>query len=308
MNILVRADSSSTIGTGHIMRDLVLAKQFANDNVTFATRDLPGNIHHKINAAGYQKIMLQTNSYEELNMLVKKLSVDMIVIDHYDIDYKFEKKLKESNPNVTIFVLDDTYEKHCADILLNHNISGNEKKYANLVPKHCKLRCGSKYTLLRDEFVQAKKEKRKIRKKKKSKTIFIAMGGADHSNISIDILKVIKQVRKSYKHDIQVNIVTTNANKNLNRLKKYCKDKKWINLYINSNEIAKLMIKSDFAIVTPSVTVNEVYYLQLPMIAIKTADNQIDMYRYLKKQKYNVFDKFKKEKLKVALQKLLHEK
>ena len=43
-NILVRADSSSTIGTGHIMRDLVLASSYKNDNITFATLDLEGNI------------------------------------------------------------------------------------------------------------------------------------------------------------------------------------------------------------------------------------------------------------------------
>ena len=33
MNILVRADSSSYIGTGHIMRDLVLAKEYKNENI-----------------------------------------------------------------------------------------------------------------------------------------------------------------------------------------------------------------------------------------------------------------------------------
>ena len=47
-NILIRADSSSTIGTGHIMRDLVLAKQFPDAHIIFATQDLPGNINHKI--------------------------------------------------------------------------------------------------------------------------------------------------------------------------------------------------------------------------------------------------------------------
>lgn len=44
MNILFRADSSSTIGTGHIMRDLVLAKQYSDDKIVFATQELDGNI------------------------------------------------------------------------------------------------------------------------------------------------------------------------------------------------------------------------------------------------------------------------
>ena len=308
MNILIRADSSSFIGTGHIMRDLVLAKRYKAENIIFAVRELDGNINYKIDEEGYNKLILQTNDFEELDKIIKELNIDMIVIDHHEINYNFEKKLKDLNPNLKIFVFDDTYEKHFCDILLNHNISADKKKYKNLVLKHCELRCGSKYTLLRDEFIEAKKQNKKIRKDRKIKTIFIAMGGADHSNINIDILKTIKKVRKNHKQNIKVNIVTTNANKNLEKLKVYCKNKKWINLHINSNKIAKLMIKSDFAIVTPSVTVNEVYYLGLPIITIKTAENQIDMYEFLKKQKYNVLDKFKKEKLKKALKKLLKEK
>ena len=308
MNILIRADSSSFIGTGHIMRDLVLAKRYKAENIIFAVRELDGNINYKIDEEGYNKLILQTNDFEELDKIIKELNIDMIVIDHYEINYNFEKKLKDLNPNLKIFVFDDTYEKHFCDILLNHNISADKKKYKNLVLKHCELRCGSKYTLLRDEFIEAKKQNKKIRKDRKIKTIFIAMGGADHSNINIDILKTIKKVRKNHKQNIKVNIVTTNANKNLEKLKVYCKNKKWINLHINSNKIAELMIKSNFAIVTPSVTVNEVYYLGLPIITIKTAENQIDMYEFLKKQKYNVLDKFKKEKLKKALKKLLKEK
>jgi UDP-2,4-diacetamido-2,4,6-trideoxy-beta-L-altropyranose hydrolase len=297
MNILIRADSSSFIGTGHIMRDLVLAKQYKTENIIFAVRELAGNINYKIDEAGYSKVVLNTNDFEELNEIIRNLNIDMIVIDHYEINYDFEKRIKESNPNLKIFVFDDTYEKHYCNILLNHNISADEKKYQNLVPKDCELRCGSKYTLLREEFLEAKKQKNNIKKDKRIKTIFIAMGGADHSNINIDILKTIKKVRKNHKQNIKVNIVTTNANKNLEKLKVYCKSKKWINLYINSNKIAELMIKSDLVIVTPSVTVNEVYYLELPIIAIKTADNQIDIYRYLKKKKFSVLKKFKINKL-----------
>lgn len=297
MNILIRANSSSYIGIGHIMRDLVLVKQYSNDNIIFATENLDGNINHKIIEAGYKIELLKSNSFDELNELIKKLNIDMIIIDNYEINYNFEKNLKELNPSLKIFVFDDTYEKHFCDILINHNISANEKKYKNLVPNNCELRCGSKYTLLRDEFLEAKKQKNSIKKDKKIKTIFVAMGGADHSNINIDILKVVNKIRKKNKKNIKVNIVSTNANKNLEKLKNYCKNKKWINLYINSKQIAKLMSESDFAIVTPSVTVNEVYYLKLPIIAIKTADNQIDIYRYLKKKRFSVLKKFKINKL-----------
>ena len=293
MNILIRADSSSFIGTGHIMRDLVLAKQYKVGNIIFAVRELEGSIDYKIDEEGYNKLILQTNDFEELDKIIKELNIDMLVIDHYDINYDFEKRLKEENKNLKIFVFDDTYEKHFCDILLNHNISADEKKYGNLVPKNCELKCGSKYTLLRDEFLEAKKQKNSIKKDKKNKTIFIAMGGADHSNVNIDILKVVNKVRKK---NIKINIVSTNANENLEKLKDYCKNKKWINLHINSKQIAKLMIKSDFAIVTPSVTVNEVCYLELPFIAIKTANNQKDMYKYLKKKKFLVLKKFNSEK------------
>ena len=299
MNILVRADSSSYIGTGHIMRDLVLAKEYKNENIIFATQDLVGNINHQIIETGYKIELLKSNDFEELNKLVKKFEIDMIIIDNYDIDYNFEKKLKEDNSSLKIFVLDDTYEKHFCDILLNHNIYADEKKYKNKVPENCELRCGAKYTLLRDEFLEIKKAKKRV--KKKNQTIFLGLGGADHKNLNIKILKVVEKFKKSLK----VNLVTTTANKNLEELKEYCKDKKWINLQINSNEVAKLMSKSDFAIVTPSVTANEIFYLDLPMITIKTAKNQKEMYKYLKKQGYSSMKKFDKRLLEKSIIKLL---
>ncbi|MDN5083078.1 UDP-2,4-diacetamido-2,4,6-trideoxy-beta-L-altropyranose hydrolase [Aliarcobacter butzleri] len=298
MNILIRADSSSYIGTGHIMRDLVLAKKFSKDQIIFATQDLEGNINHKIKESNYNIEILNNNNFEELNKLIKKLNIDMIIIDHYEINYDFEKKLKEQNSKLKIFVFDDTYEKHYCDILLNHNIYADEKKYRNLVPKDCELKCGTNYTLLREEFLEAKKQKQTIKKENRLKTLFIAIGGADHKNLNITILKNIKIVCKK---NIKVNLVTTTANRNLEKLKRYCKDKEWINLHINSKEVANLMNQSNFAIITPSVTANEAYFLDLPFIAIKTAKNQKQMYKFLKRNNYFILKKFNESGLKKYL-------
>ena len=149
--ILFRADSSSTIGTGHIMRDLVLATKYKNADITFATQKLKGNINHKILKAGYKLKNLKSNSKKELVKLIKKLHIDLLVIDHYGIDYKKEKYIKEKT-GVKILSFDDTYEKHHCDIVLNHNLGADKKRYKSLVPTTCKIKCGAKYTLLRDEF------------------------------------------------------------------------------------------------------------------------------------------------------------
>ncbi len=299
MNILIRADSSSAIGTGHIKRVLVLAKEFRDDNIIFAVQDLNGNINSEIEKAGHAIKILKNNSFKELDNLIKKLEIDMIIIDNYEIDYSFEKKLKKENPNLKIFVLDDTYKKHFCDILLNHNIYADEKKYKNKVPKGCEIRCGAKYTLLRDEFKKIKKSP--ITTHQSPTTIFLSMGGADNKNLNIKILKVLKK----YKKNIKINLLTTSANKNLEELKKYCKSKKWIDLHIDSKEVAKLMQESSFAIITPSVTANEAYFLGLRMIVIKTAKNQHQMYKYLSKKGYFALKKFDKKELKKSIDKIL---
>ena len=280
INILFRADSSSTIGTGHIMRDLVLAKQYSNSQIIFATQALEGNINHKIIEAKYQLEMLSSNSIEELDRVIKKFKINTLIIDHYEIDYGFEKELKTQNSKLKILSFDDTYEKHHCDILLNHNISADEGRYKDLVPKECELRCGSKYTLLREEFYHEKAIKRK-----KIYDVFIAMGGADTQNLNIQLLELLPP-------SFKIVLVTTTANKNLEALKVYVENKELVDLYINSSEIAKMMNESRFAIVTPSVTVNEVHFMKLPFLAIKTADNQMDMYEYLKKNKYLVQKEF----------------
>ncbi len=291
MNILFRADSSSIIGTGHIMRDLVLASQYPNANITFATMELNGNLNHKIIEAGYKIELLKTNDFDELYELIKKLYIDMIIIDHYGIDYEFEKKLKVSNSNLKIFVFDDLYEKHHCDILLNHNIYADENKYKELVPQGCELRCGAKYTLLRDEFIEEKK-KTDVAKE----AIFIGMGGADSANLSQKILEVLTPLTNQ-----KINVVTTSVNPHIDSLQAFVAKHPNVELHIDSHKIAHLMNQSLLAIATPSVILNELFYLDIRFIAIQTADNQKYMVEFLKKNKFDILESLEVSKFKALI-------
>lgn len=272
MKILFRCDSSSSIGLGHVMRDLVLAKQYLDDEIHFATQNFSGNINEQI---PYPIHKLKSNATHELIELIKALHVKMLIIDHYGIHYEDEKAIKEAT-NIKILSFDDTYEKHYCDILLNHNISADETRYKDLVPLFCKLQCGSKYTLIRDEF-----KKEKAIKREKNYDVLVAMGGTDSANLNINILKILTD-------NCNISVLTTSANAHLKELKLYSQSRSNIFLHVNSNEVAKLINQSNFAIITPSVIVHEVLYMDVPFLAIKTASNQDDMYVWLQQNKYTV--------------------
>jgi len=279
----------------------VLAKQYENEdhNIIFATQDLPYNINDKIKDSGYQVKTLLTNDVDEIINIIKLEKVDMVVIDHYDIDINYETKLKDKT-GVKILSFDDMYSYHNCDIVLNHNVCGKKERYKDLVPKNCEIRCGEEFTLIRDEF---KIEKNKPKQKKDKLSVLVAIGGSDSTNINIKILEVLETFQ-----DIYVDVVTTNANGNLEELKFYCKDKKSIKLHIDTTKMAKLIHNSNFAIITPSVTANEVLFMGVPFIAIKTVDNQDEMYRYLIKNNYEAMSKFKGSILMNKIQKILNEK
>lgn len=280
MNILFRVDSSSKIGIGHLMRCLVLAEQYKKNNITFAAQSIEGNANQKIIDKGYKLIILANNSIDELCKNIELLNIEFIVFDHYGIDDKFEKSIKDKT-GIHILSFDDTYKKHHCDILLNHNIYADASQYKNLVPNFCEIRCGKEYTLIRDEFKKIKTRGRPT--KQKIPVIFVSLGGADKNNISLDVLKILTGFK-----NILVNFATTSSNQNIDELNNYTKQLKNFNIYVDC-DIAELMNNSDVAIITPSVIVHEAIFMELPFITIKTADNQEIMHQYLFKNNYPVF-------------------
>ena len=108
MNIAFRTDSSYTIGTGHIHRCLNIARKFKKKKINvFFVNDYPGNIN-KIIQKEFALFNLSTNysqysySYKsniyDANLtvkLIKKLNIDLLFIDNYLIQEKWEEKVSK---------------------------------------------------------------------------------------------------------------------------------------------------------------------------------------------------------------------
>lgn len=279
MNLLIRADSSSTIGLGHIMRDLVLAQHYPHATITFACQDLAGNIMAQI---PYSVHILASNTPEELIELIQDKKINRVIFDHYGIDHLFEKKVKEST-DVTIVSLDDTYQKHCCDILINPNIYAQEERYKELVPNRTIIRCGKEFLLIREEFHIA------VQKSKlPTNAILVAMGGSDPLNLSMEVIAALPATQP-------IHLITTTANPHLDQLQVYIQLHPHITLHINTPDMATLMHQCALAIITPSSIAHEVMFMELPFIAIQSAENQREFVAYMKREHLSILPHFEKE-------------
>ncbi|EAL5963984.1 UDP-2,4-diacetamido-2,4,6-trideoxy-beta-L-altropyranose hydrolase [Campylobacter jejuni] len=270
MKVLFRSDSSSQIGFGHIKRDLVLAKQY--DNVSFACLPLENSLIDEIPYPVYE---LSSESIYELINLIKEEKFELLIIDHYGISVDDEKLIKLET-GIKILSFDDEIKPHHCDILLNVNAYSKASDYEGLVPFKCEVRCGFSYALIREEFYQeAKKNREKIY------DFFICMGGTDIKNLSMELANELPKTKT-------ICIATSSSNPNLKKLQKFVKLHNNIKLFINHDNIAKLMNESSKLIISASSLVNEALLLKAKFKVICVSKNQEKLAIWLAKKGYEV--------------------
>jgi UDP-2,4-diacetamido-2,4,6-trideoxy-beta-L-altropyranose hydrolase len=172
MRVLIRADASPTIGSGHIARCLTLARVLREqgNHVAFACRRLPGHRLDALQGEGFETFALPERYVDEDprqaieamlpwqadidaldDLLEGHAGFDWIIADHYGLDHHWQTAARRWAPRIAA-VDDLASRRYSVDLLLNQNLSGLSENYAPLLPDGCRTLLGPRYAMLREEF------------------------------------------------------------------------------------------------------------------------------------------------------------
>ena len=275
MKIAIRADASTQIGSGHIMRMLTLANALKKKGhiVSFFTCDLQGNLNHLIHPS-FHLIQLKDSTPEMLVSSLKQSSYDWLIIDHYKITVLDERYIKDKI-HLPILSMDDNFLPHHSDIILNQNIYATPSSYQDLAPKETKVLSGLKFALIREEF-QVQSNLKKVQNSPLK--LLITLGGSDPDNLIQHILSALINVSLVY----EVTVVCGPANQNYETLKSFSSAFKHIHIIKKTSSMARLMHEHDCAITAAGSSTIESLLMKLPSIVIPIANNQVEVANTLK--------------------------
>jgi UDP-2,4-diacetamido-2,4,6-trideoxy-beta-L-altropyranose hydrolase len=308
MRIVIRADAALHIGTGHVMRCLTLANALKakGAEVSFVCRPFAGHLGERIIAERHRLYLLppptqpikppdpkQTpphtfwlGEYWETDLIQTQIVLngkqfDWLIADHYSLDFRWENEMRKFASK--IMVIDDLADRrHDCDLLLDQTLGRSEGEYQHWIAGGCKLLTGSKYALLRPEFVELRKYSLKRRKNSEMKHLLICMGGIDQSNSTGQILDALQtSLLPPYCR------ITVVMGENAPWLDSVCVQIKKMNwpaeIKVNVVNMAQLMADSDLAIGAAGSTSWERCCLGLPTIMMIMEENQKDIGRALER-------------------------
>ena len=301
MLVVIRADASTPIGSGHVMRCLTLAHRFKKDKnakVVFVMRDLPGNLIDVVEVQGFEVLKLppanqkyslsgyglwltvpiDVDAQQTIEVLQHYFqehscdAVDILIVDSYALDEQWELMLRPYCRE--IMVIDDlANRKHDCDILLDQNFYLNkDARYAGLVPEHCKMLLGPEHALLREEFCEAKKHLRK--RDGNIKNILVFYGGSDLTNETEKAIKALVQLHYEG-YSFTADIITGLSNSRRGKIEKICSKYHFLHYYCQVSNMAEFMNKADLMLGAGGSTTWERLYMELPALVTAVAENQI---------------------------------
>jgi UDP-2,4-diacetamido-2,4,6-trideoxy-beta-L-altropyranose hydrolase len=261
--IVFRGDGNSQIGLGHISRLSSVASHLKNK-------------YHRIlvaNKFSQELNGLTLNCFEEIfemslpeNQLgtsheIEKYSsmAEIVVLDGYIFGSAYQKELKQRNKKL-VYIDDLAAFEQYADVVINHALRVQPSTYS--IQPYTRLCLGPGYLMLRKEFLVHSSVATK-----KEQSVLICFGGADPDNFTQQVLDNLAELK-----DVKLKVIIGAANRNFDDLSHGRHVQILKNL--NAVQIIEQMQMNALMICSPSTVSYEACAVGIPLIVIRTADNQ----------------------------------
>ncbi|WP_394128828.1 UDP-2,4-diacetamido-2,4,6-trideoxy-beta-L-altropyranose hydrolase [Shewanella maritima] len=300
MQVVIRVDASTTMGTGHVYRMLTLATrlQQSGHQVLFVSRKLNGNLfdiikaqfelitlpspkQHCQNAHNQHGDWLEVDYETEISEITSVLrqylnnlkinKFDWVVADHYAIDHTWHRAVKALTH--AIMQVDDLADrKHECDLLLDQNFySDSSVRYQQHVPAQCITLLGPEYALLRDDFLPYRQQLKPYSERINQKRVVLFFGGMDRDNETEKALLGLLGVHSDHIFDV----IIGQHNPHKDRLQALCDaEKSRVILHIQTKKVAAIFAEAFLYVGAVGATTWERCVLGLPAIVCSLALNQ----------------------------------
>jgi UDP-2,4-diacetamido-2,4,6-trideoxy-beta-L-altropyranose hydrolase len=277
--LLVRADASTQIGVGHVMRCLALCQawQDLGGEAGFAAAQMPAGLEDRLKE---ERLILHPlevvgGTLEDGQLTVKlarSWEAEWVVLDGYQFSGCFQRLLKDAG--LRLLVIDDYgHAEHCwADVVLNQNLHAREGLYRKREPR-VRLLLGPRYAMLRREFWKWSSWPRTI--PEVAGKLLVTLGGSDPDN---GTLKVVRALAELGAEQLETVVVVGGSNPHLSALRDAVAALALpIRVATDVTDMAELMAWADLAVAGAGSTSWELAFMGLPALVLILADNQADV-------------------------------
>ncbi len=282
-SLVLRADASVSMGTGHVMRCLALAQAWQDEGgkCVLAMAESTEALERRLAAEGMEVVRLgaragSSQDADELSQLALIRGASWVVADGYHFRAEYQRGLKDAG--LKVLLVDDSGRvgAYNADLVLDQGACVKEDLYRSSEPCS-RLLLGPRYALLRREF-HARPPGQRLVSSSDSK-ILVTMGGSDPHNVTLQAIQALARVRAQ---NIRATIVAGGSNPHREDLEKQLRISGANGrLLRDPANMATLMAEADMAVSAAGVTCWEMCFLGLPAILVDVAENQRPMARAL---------------------------
>ena len=278
--ILFLADAGPEVGGGHVMRCLTLARALTERGAECAFVESRAAAPILRRFGWPAQTLLAMADARDLDALIAsaedfagRLQVDAIVIDHYGVDVRQERRLRVDGRRLT--VIDDLADRHHAcDLLVDPGYGRRREHYGALVAGECATMVGPSHALVRPEFAAARQRAMGRRAKHGPvRRALIALGLTDVGGVTDRVVTALSDELG----DVRLDIVLGSDAPSLPALREAALTDRRLHLWVDTPEMASLMADADIAIGAGGSSVWERATVGLPSATVILAENQREM-------------------------------